>query len=411
MSNICENCSQCSAAKREKSFQDFKEKYQAITAFSYSFLECSTPTTMLLSVTDNCNLACQYCFVKQHPNYMTYQIAEDAILWLKSNYEKKKKTNGKMLVNFFGGEPLLCFEDVIKPIVEKWHNEIDFGITTNGILLNEDIVDFFYKYDVQPLLSFDGVKKVQNTQRPGKEVDSFNTVLRNIPYLLIRFPNTVMRATLTKESIPFIFETVQMAENLGFKKITFCPNAYEDWNKEVENNLFDQFNKVGLYVYKELQAGNIPIQVDPITKFYNNINLASKGELFFNNTIFRCGLGTTTCAITPNGNIVPCQEKTSNPSVILGDIYNGIDPNIHKQFLIDYFSKVNNLICNKGCSKREALFCLSDICPSRLEDLNYNFSSASCAYTRIATKVAGKLHYLCANSDKESIRKYFGEDG
>lgn len=219
-----------------------------------------------------------------------------------------------------------------------------------------------------------------------------------------------MRATVTQHSIPYLYETVLMAEELGFKKISFCPNAYEDWDKEIENVLYEQWKKIGHHIYKSLMQNKPVILVDPILKFYNNTNLALKEELFFNNRIDRCGLGTNTCAITPNGEIVPCQEKTSCPTIILGDVNTGIQDDIHKAFLIDYFNKINSISCDKGCEHKAKLNCLADICPSRFEDLNYQFSTASCAFIRTATAVANRLHYLCSNSSYRHIRLYFGEE-
>ena len=89
---------------------------------------------------------------------MTLEIAERSVEWALENYEKK--SNYKVSINFFGGEPLLKFNDIIKPLVEKYNEKVYFNITTNGILLDEDIVDFFYKYNVGILLSFDGVPEV-----------------------------------------------------------------------------------------------------------------------------------------------------------------------------------------------------------------------------------------------------------
>ena len=57
-----------------------------------------------------------------------------------------------------------------------------------------------------------------------------------------------MRATVTQHSIPYLYETVLMAEELGFKKISFCPNAYEDWDKEIENVLYEQWKKIGHHI-------------------------------------------------------------------------------------------------------------------------------------------------------------------
>ena len=398
----CETCAGCNAELRKTVFEKCKEDYKAITAFTYSYKRHSRPTSMLLSLTNRCNLACNYCFVKQNPQDMTLEIAEKAVSILLENCKLKDQ---KPHLNFFGGEPLLMYEEIIVPLVEKYSPLIDFGITTNGVLLNEDIVDFFYHHDVKVLLSFDGVAEVQNKQRSN----SFNQVLLNIPYLLLRLPETTMRSTVTKHSIPYLYESVLMAEELGFKKIAFCPNAYEEWDKDIENLMYEQWKKIGHHIYKGLMSNKKVISVDPLVKFYKNTNAALQENLFFNNNIERCGLGTTTCAIAPNGDIVPCQEKTSCPTVILGNVNTNIDANIHKAFLINYFNRINDISCDKGCDQKAKLNCLSDICPSRFEDLNYKFSTASCAFIRTSTSVANRLHYLCANSSYNHIRRYFGE--
>lgn len=399
----CEvGCANCSKETRAKAFNEFKESYQALTSFSYNYNTYSRPTTMLLGVTNRCNLACPYCFTSPNDLDMTIDVAEAAIKWLVGNCQIK---DIQPSVNFFGGEPLLMFDEIIKPIVEKYSPEIAFGITTNGVLLDEDKVDFFNKYNVNVLLSFDGVKEVQDNQRS----QSYDKVLNNIPYLLLRLPETVMRSTLTKTSIPYIYDSVLMAEELGFQKITFCPNAFEDWDKETEEILYRQWMKVGNHIYNNLAFNQESIFVDPLNKFYSDVNLALKDELKFNNDLLRCGLGTTTCAITPTGDIVPCQEKITCPTIVLGNVITGIDKETHKNFLVNYFNKINSITCNKGCDDKAKLVCLSDICPSRMEDLNYNFSTASCAYYRTAVKVANRLHFLCSNSPKNYIQEYFQE--
>lgn len=399
----CVDCSTCTAECRLETFEQFRDEYSAINSFKYNPNIHSKPTNMLLGLTNRCNLNCSYCFVSQNEQDMSLEIAEQALQWLKSNNENNEELP---TVGFFGGEPLLKFNDIIKPLVEKYSKEFNWSITTNGILLNEDIVDFLYKYDIIPLLSFDGVPEVQNKQRSN----SFNTILKNIPYLLLRFPNITMRATVTKDSIPYLYDTVLMAEELGFKHIFFCENAFENWEKNLEPILLDQFNKIGLHIYKNLINNKPTIKVDPIQRIFKSLTLAQKNNLFFNNEILRCGLGTTSCAITPEGKIIPCQEKISTPNTILGDIQNGIDIQIHKNYLINYFNKVNNIKCDKGCNTKDRLICLSHLCPSRLEDLNYNISTATCMFSRMAIKVALRLHFLCANSSKINIRLYFEEE-
>ena len=406
----CTSCTTCTIEDRKCAFNTFKDKYAQTNEFQYNFVNDAHPEVIMLGLTNRCNLSCTYCFVNQNPLDMTFQIAEDSIKWLQSNY-KIKNLDRKMSVNFFGGEPLLLYDEIIRPLVLKYQDEIAFGITTNGILLDEDKVDFFFQHNIQPLLSFDGVPEVQNCQRISHTCNSFKTVLNNIPYLLLRFPQTVMRSTVTKESIPHMYDSVLMAQELGFKKIVFCPNAYEDWDKETELELYEQLNKIGLHIYKGLRNQEFDtIMVDPLNVRFSDINKALTEDLYFNNSVNRCGLGTTTCAITPIGDIVPCQEKISNPTIVLGNIYEGINQQIHQDYLTDYYAKVNNLECDKGCDNRSKLICLSDICPSRLEDLDYTFSTSQCAFIRMSTKVAGHLHLLCSGSIFPHIREFFGEE-
>ena len=405
MSSCNGNCSTCTSDLRLQEFIKIRDYYSFKENFNYNYKEYSLPTSIMLGLTDDCNLACSYCFVKQNKNYITLETAEKTILWALENGKKKQQ---KPYIVFFGGEPLLQFNEIIIPIVKKYHNDVDFGITTNGLLLNEDVVDFLYKYNIPPLLSFDGIPKVQNSQRKAKNGNSFNEILNNIPYLLLRFPNTIMRSTITKESIPFLYDTFLMAEELGFSKITFCPNGFEDWDKDIEKELYNQFDKIGLHIYKKLLKEQYPvIEVDPIITNFGKIELALNNNLFFNNSLLRCGLGTTSCAVTPKGEIIPCQEKISNPTWIIGNIEKGINEEKHKEFLKWYLDKVNNIKCDKACGERNTLICLSDICPSRLEDMNFEISTSVCAFNRVTSRIAARLHFLCANSYHPYIKQYF----
>ena len=410
MAVLCSDCNLCSEEYRKQKFDSIKQKYQAIdlSTFNYDFEQYSRPLSMLLGLTNDCNLACKYCFVHQSPEYMSYETAEKAVEWLKTNYKAKNRTD-KMNIVFFGGEPLLCYDEVIVPIVEKYKNEAKFSITTNGILLDEDKVDFFYKNKVQILLSFDGVKQVQNSQRKGKEVDSYNKVIDNIPYLLVRFPDTTMRMTVTKESLPYLYDSVILAEEIGFNNIMFVPNAYEEWSWDEAVIYEEQLNKIGLHIYKSFFNNHDKvIKVSPLTKVFNKIDYSISGNLKFNNNIFRCGLGTTSCAITPSGGIVPCQEKISSPTYIIGDIDNGIDAKKHEDFLNNYIKKLDDFSCDRMCqSLKECVHCLSNICPSRLEDLNFKISTSSCIFNRVTLRVTNRLYMLCSNNINPWMQKYF----
>lgn len=405
MDKYCEGCTE---QLREQAFIEVRDNYKQIQNFQYNSDIYSHPKSIVLGLTNRCVHKCTYCFVKQSDLDMDYATAENAIKWLLENNEDN---NEKPDAIFFGGEPLLKFDDIIKPLVEKYHTKVKFSITTSGSLLNEDIVDFFYKHQISILLSFDGVPEVQNKQRPLKNKTSFDEVLKNIPYLLLRFPHTTMRSTLTKHSIPYLYDTVMMAVELGFESVTFCPDAYEEWTKEEEKELENQLMKIGLYIYKKLLQNEYPIEVQCLIKTYQDINLEKKDELRFNNAILRCGLGTTSCGIAPNGDIVPCQESTScsNLSAIGNVNTGGINFNIHQQYLEKYWNKINNITCNLGCSTRQKILCLADLCPSRLEDFDFKITSPKCITLRMLDKITSRLYFLCNHSINPIISKYFKE--
>ena len=80
---------------------------------------------------------------------------------------------------------------------EKYPNEIDLGITTNGTLLNREKIDFLYNHNIHPLLSIDGAKETQDINRPCQNGESsFDKIIEIIPYLLEKFPKTTFRSTI-----------------------------------------------------------------------------------------------------------------------------------------------------------------------------------------------------------------------
>ena len=119
-----------------------------------------------LNLTQKCNLKCKYCFVTQQPKEMDYKTAKDAVDF----YAKNALDNLDIPdITFFGGEPLLKFEYIIKPLVEyirKRYGDFEISVTTNGTLLDEEKLKFLRDNNVGLLLSIDGDKETQNHNRP-----------------------------------------------------------------------------------------------------------------------------------------------------------------------------------------------------------------------------------------------------
>lgn len=195
------------------------------------------PTCICLNVTDSCNLACKYCFVQQKPHFITLDLAKQVVDWLVNNLHIKNNMEGikdieYTTLNFFGGEPMLLYDDIIVPLVlyaeEKYPNLVHFGITTNGTLLNDERIDFFKQHNFNLLLSIDGGKITQDFNRPQRNGEgSFDLVVKNIPYLLKNFPFLTFRSTIYQPTVKYLYENYKYAEEQGFRNIFLCPNARE----------------------------------------------------------------------------------------------------------------------------------------------------------------------------------------
>ena len=391
-----------------------KDKKITETDFQYNYFIHSTPTAVTLCLTHNCNLSCPYCFVKQKPERMSLETAKKAIEWTRNNYALKhicQEDNQEMKIYFFGGEPLLEFNTIIAPILEKYGNtpHMHFGITTNGTLLTEEMLQLFAKYNVSLMLSFDGVEEIQNAQRPGKNCNSYQTLIEIIPKLLFYLPNTIMRSTITQQSIPYIYDTYLLANDLGFKNITMYPNYFEDWNANLCAELHSQVYQISNYIQHSLLNNTIPTQLVNIIKYFQYVYYNQRPSP---KTLFRCGLGTSTCGIAPNGDILSCHDKSSSYStLVLGNVVTGgINKSIHEQFLYEAVKKINSTACcedNLNCDLHQ--WCASRFCIVRLEDFNYYINTAECAFSKTIAQIVseGIYNFYLQHKSNPMIEQYF----
>ena len=352
--------------------------------------EYKYPRTVMLNLTDNCNLACKYCFVEQHPHNMSLEIAKDAINYIYNNitYLKEKNLLQDVImpdddgiiryhINFFGGEPLLRYNQVIVPLVkyieETYPNTFRFGITTNVTLLNKEKVDFFKEHNFGILTSIDGAEKTQCFNRPCRNGDnSFKLIEKNLPYLLENFPNLCFRSTGYAPTIHHLFENYLYAESLGFPSYAIVINERDEWTEEQKEILKDQLIKIQWYRFQQRAQGIMPIHCTQLELNNDGFPNLFTDECNIKNTdnILRCGLGTVSCAIGWDGKIYGCQQDVSidNKNIFyIGDIYNGIDPERHKYLLSKYFTEINNPIpekCQNCIIKNTCYGTCDSCCPS-----------------------------------------------
>lgn len=383
------------------SLREYKEEY-------------ALPVNACLNVTNACPLACKYCFVHQNPERMSLEIAQDSVKYLYNNLKRKREllVNGNLkgTINFFGGEPMLMYDEIIVPLVE-WTEKtypdcFSFGITTNGVLLNKKSIDFFYQHNITPLLSMDGDRETQDYNRPYHNgTGSFDKVVAQIPYLLDKFPNTVFRMTIYEDTSDKFFDNVLFAEKMGFKYFFSCLDSRTTFSEKGFLELQKQWEQYSLYFIGCLKKHIIPIQ----TSKFNDMLVKTLGLLegedlevdpynFLGKEIIRCGLGTQTIGIAPNGNIYGCQEHSSTDTdsiFYLGNIYEGIKFNLHLRLLNAYRDLAPIVGEHKECFKCPLRKSCTELeCPSAsyVKFNNFNIELANnCRFKQILYQISKEI--------------------
>lgn len=356
------------------------------------------PTTGFLILTNDCNLRCRYCFVEQHPDYMSFEVAQQTADWLYNNLKYKKEQKilteeSKALIVFFGGEPLLQYNNIIKPLIEynNLHYPMSFrySITSNCVLLTEDKLKFLRDNDCAVLQSIDGDKKTQDYNRPykNKNISSFDLINNNIPNILKYYPEITFRSTIIPDTVDEMFHNYLFAETKGYKNYFIMPNNREIWSESAIETLKEQLQYIFYYRLIQFKQNILPpIQVSPITVAFELILQTDLNgfKLLNHKEIQRCGLGTTAIAIGYDKKLYACQEQPSKEQkniFYIGNLDNGIDKNKHIELLKKYFYSnenecedkdyCNTCICKKACRGQDRA------CPSTHFDIFNNFNQKS----------------------------------
>ncbi|WP_311564296.1 radical SAM/SPASM domain-containing protein [Peptoniphilus duerdenii] len=321
-----------------------------------------------LNVTQRCNLACKYCFVVQQPMEMTYEVAKDCADFYARNALLEKTIPN---ITFFGGEPMLRYEDIVKPLIEyirDTYGDYQLDITTNGTLLNEERLKFFKKNDVGILLSIDGDRKTQDLLRIKHDGSgSFDDI--DVKAYLKYNPYGTFRSTLDPRNVKYMYENYLWAKDIGYKSCTMIINVFEEWTEEDYRELARNLSKIMTYI----ENNDDSIEFTEVSKYKRDLELLESGEagnkrvqLCNTEGCGNCGLGAGRFAsCSASGNLYSCQEMTENEDCddfIIGNIYDGVDDEKRYEVISRYhISKVESskvgrcescslkLICNGGC--------------------------------------------------------------
>ena len=316
---------------------DFKERNTVIKA-------------LCLHVAHTCNLNCAYCFASQGKYHgdralMSFEVGKRALDFLIEH--SGHRTN--LEVDFFGGEPLMNW-DVVKRLVaygreqEKLHNKkFRFTLTTNGMLIDDDVIEFANKEMHNVVLSLDGRKEVHDRLRKtasGK--GSYDIIVPKFQKLVESRGGKgyYVRGTFTHNNVEFTKDLFHMAD-LGFTELSMepvvCapdePYALTEEDKQV---LYDQYELLAKEMIRRKKAGN------GFTFYHYMIDLKAGPCVY--KRISGCGSGTEYLAVTPWGELYPCHQFVGDPKYSMGDVWKGVT----NTALRDEF-KLCNAYARPGC--------------------------------------------------------------
>jgi uncharacterized protein len=339
---------------------------------------------MCLHIAHDCNMKCDYCFASQgnfqdETLLMSEKTGKEAVDYLIKHSQNRKHLE----IDFFGGEPLMNF-DVVKKVLEyaleqggKHDKIFKFTITTNGILLSDDKIDYINKHMQNVVLSLDGRREINDRIR--KTVNNQGTY----DIIMPKFKKTVekrgnneyyLRGTYTKYNLDF-YEDVKHVASEGFKSISFEPvvsaptDAYAITEEDIEE-IKKSYNKLAIDYLNQEQEG-----LD-YEFFHFSLDL-EQGPCAYKR-ISGCGAGNDYIAVTPKGEIFPCHQFVGQDEFLIGYLDGRkVNPNIREEF------RKANLTHKDDCKECWAKY----LCGGGCHASAYNFNKTLLKPHRVSCEI------------------------
>ena len=286
-------------------------------------------------LTTECNFQCTYCYEE----YTKCLILDkemlkdilDFIIDLESN-----KDSDAFAVNFMGGEPLLKKEliyQAVNYIKEKCKKKVLYYITTNGSLLNEEMISWMKENDFFVRISIDGNKETHKKNRLQKDGNSaYATIMQNLKFIKKSGLKYTIRMTVANNTLDQIYDNVIYFQTLGFDKLSIVLDINMQFGKTEEDIFRKQMKKIASY-YLNTVDDNPNLSIDLINgKMFGLLTESDKGFTM-------CGAGLTSFCIMPDGNIYPCAYVTNDEAFKIGNIKNGIDIELAQNLPRELFRK------------------------------------------------------------------------
>ena len=325
---------------------------------------------LCLHIAHDCNLACRYCFAEEGEYHgrralMSFDVGRKALDFLIANSGSRRNLE----VDFFGGEPLMNWQ-VVKDLVaygreqEKLYDKkFRFTLTTNGVLLNQEVMEFCNREMGNVVLSIDGRKEVHDYMRPFRNgKGSYDLILPKFKEFADsrEQKNYYVRGTFTHHNLDFSKDVLHLAD-LGFEQISVEPvvapeDAEYALKPEDLPEILQEYDKLAAEMVKRKKAGK------GFTFFHYMLDL-SGGPCVYKR-LSGCGSGTEYLAVTPWGDLYPCHQFVGNEKYLMGNV----DQGITRSDLVDEFKGCNvytkekcrscfaKFYCSGGCAANSCNF-------------------------------------------------------
>ena len=345
-------------------------------------------------MTDDCNFACSYCPQTKEKTFIAWETITQAVEYFLPRTDSQET----LYIDFYGGEPLLAFEQVRFAMelitAQCWQRNqmVNFTLTTNGSLLTDAMLEFFNRYRFHLILSFDGLAQ-EFGRMPGSLTDTLETIKR-----IHRYPGIELEinSVFSPKTISVMAESVQFMVNFGLMDITLNFSQTESWGPEGLDAMSRQLNTLCGYLRSfERRNGAMPVS-----------NFRGSGT---GGGVFRCSAGQNQVAISPLGELWGCalfhdyfKNRKHDPQYndyALGNVYgvcvqeNGLDPQITGNYM--------ELRQNLFCAEDNACFLCSSLSSCQVCPVNAAYvtngigliPSEKCAINRIITAARDTCRY------------------
>ncbi len=317
---------------------------------------------MCLHVSHDCDLRCKYCFAGQGDfsgdrSLMKVDTGKRALEFLVANSGNRRNLE----VDFFGGEPLLNF-DVVKELtlygeeLNRVHDKnIRFTITTNGLRLDDEKIDFINEHMSNVVMSLDGRREINDMMRPTiNEKGSFDIIVPKFKKLISRRGDKdyYIRGTFTANNLDFSKDALEFY-NQGFKKISIEP-VVTDENQPYA--LKEEHLETILKEYEEFSKAYMEINEDDDFLFFHFLIDLNDGPCLAKRSV-GCGAGAEYISVTPEGDIYPCHQFVGDHDFLMGNLNDGIiNTELREKF------KNSNVFTKDDCKSCWAKFYCSGGC-------------------------------------------------